>query len=78
MNELIKNGANVNAKSKTGRTPLMMAVISQEIILGKVLLLLENGANVNDVNNDNVNAIELARANNANPIVIQLLKKYMK
>ena len=78
IKELIKNGANVNAKSKTGRTPLMMAVISQEIILGKVLLLLENGANVNDVNNDNVNAIELARANNANPIVIQLLKKYMK
>lgn len=64
----IKNGADVNGKSfPHGNTPLMMAINSSkesEVILEIVNLLVENGANIHEVNCKNENALfDACRAN---------------
>ncbi|WP_048197572.1 ankyrin repeat domain-containing protein, partial [Methanocaldococcus sp. FS406-22] len=45
VKELIKKGANVNAKNRFGGTPLQAAVVGNHIEVVK--LLIENGADLN-------------------------------
>ena len=58
---LIAAGADVNAKSKSGFTPLLFAVRNAQIEALRVLL--EHGANVNDVAADGTSALNVAIVN---------------
>lgn len=61
--ELIKSGADVNAKNKQGRTPLYYALHGQGVLEGKeelILTLLKNGADVNVKDNDGKTIFERA------------------
>lgn len=57
-NMLIAKGANIDARDIYGSTPLMYAAKSGNTVLTK--LLLEKGAEVNAVNNDNETALYIA------------------
>ncbi|MCJ8328469.1 MAG: ankyrin repeat domain-containing protein [Lentisphaeria bacterium] len=54
---LIKRGADVNAKSKWGSRPLQLAVMGKPEI---VALLLENGANINDIDPHSMTLLQRA------------------
>lgn len=47
LEELIKAGANINSKTKRGRTPLHLAVIRGDA--GSVQYLIQKGANINTI-----------------------------
>ncbi len=60
VNELITKGANVNAKSHYGLTPLECAVWNGHIQLVK--LLIEKGADVNEKLDNDETALSIARS----------------
>jgi len=60
VNELIAKGANVNAKSHYGLTPLEGAVWNGHIELVK--LLIEKGADVNEKLDNNETALSIAQS----------------
>lgn len=72
VEELIRKGADVNAKNEEGRTALMYAAEfnkNPEVIK----VLLTNGADVNAKDKDGETALMSAVAFNKNPEVIQVL-----
>jgi ankyrin repeat protein len=56
--ELLNRGANVNAKDKDGKTPLMLAAVQDHDLI--VRSLLENDADVNVKDKDGNTALMLA------------------
>ena len=70
VNELLAKGADVNAKSRYGLTPLECAVWNDHIELVK--LLIERGADVNEKLDNNETALSIAESKNHSEI-IQLL-----
>ena len=60
VNELIVKGADVNAKSQDGLTPLECAVWNSHI--GLVKLLIAKGADVNEKLNNNETALSIAQS----------------
>ena len=70
---LVKQGANVSAKTAKGKTALMFAVKSGNISL--VRYLLDAGANVDAIDADGLTALRMAKANFAEDIEA-LLRSY--
>jgi len=60
VNELIAQGADVNAKSRDGLTPLQCAVWNGHV--GLVMLLIEKGADVNEKLDNNETALSIAQS----------------
>ncbi len=69
LEALIKSGADINAKSNNGGTPLMSAIGSASAMK----LLIAHGADVNAKNNDGWTPLELALLNGC-PEIIRLLE----
>jgi ankyrin repeat protein len=69
---LINHKANVNFKNKYGETALVMAIKKNDLAM--IRLLVESGANVN-ASYGSKSMIELAKAENAPPMIIDYLKK---
>ena len=65
---LINSGANVNAISELGFSPLHIATMNNNVHI--ITLLLDNGANINAADLNGNNALNLAN----NPLVIALLQ----
>lgn len=69
---MIDNGANVNARTTNGKTPLQKA--TEKNRLNIVNLLIRNGANVNAVySSENRTALHLASRNGYDKIVEALI-----
>jgi ankyrin repeat protein len=73
INYLIKNGANVNAKSKYGDTALIRASVWGRTIISKILL--EAGANIDDQNSLDVTALIAAADYAQLNMIIFLIEK---
>jgi ankyrin repeat protein len=71
VKELLKNGADVNAKKNNGNAPLIMA--SSEGFLEVVKELLLHGANVNTTLNNGFSSLTLASFNGHTEVVRELL-----
>jgi hypothetical protein len=69
---LIHAGADVNAATWRGGTPLMMAVAQEEIDV--IRILLDKGANVMAKAQNGMTALDLARKKNS-PVMIEMLEK---
>ena len=71
---LIKNGADINERSKTGRSPIIFAAqMNQNPQIIKELL--KKGANVNDTENHQQTPLMFAATYNSNPEIIKTLLK---
>ena len=68
---LISEGADVNARSRSGWTPLMYAASNSNLEI--VQLLLEKGADVNARNNNDWTPLMYAAGYSSNPEIKQLL-----
>jgi ankyrin repeat protein len=77
---MLDHGADVNAFDPLGRTPLMYAVVSDELPLDVVKLLIDRGADVNAKNRHKnsgdagITVLDIAKRN-GNPPIVQLLIK---
>ena len=67
---MIENGADVNAVTKNGNTPLTLAVGTGFQILK---LLLSNDVNTEHSNNENMRAIDIAKQKKLDKQIIALL-----
>jgi len=67
----IKNGADVNAQDKDGKTPLMAAVLNPNA--GVIDTLLKAGANINAQQNDGGTALMYAAISNPPEMIATLL-----
>lgn len=74
MQLLIDHKADVNAKSKTGWTPLMFAIMqdTDRDYLKPIQILLENNADVNSQNNSGLTALMLAGKRNESGVKLLL------
>jgi ankyrin repeat protein len=70
---LLAAGANVNARIRTGETPLMMATLKGDANVDKVIALIGKGADVNAKDPDGNTVLRHAAAAGASNIV-QILK----
>jgi ankyrin repeat protein len=70
---LLANGANINAVTSNGSTPLMMAVGLINANLEAVQALLSGRPTINAVNVQGQSALMIAAANTRNPAIISLL-----
>lgn len=83
VKDLINKGANVNFKDEFSRTPLLRTIgfqndFSQEK-LDIIKVLLKHGARINEVNDDQHNALTLAVDRGVNPeIALYLIEKGIK
>jgi len=66
VSELVSKGADVNAKSRYGLTPLQCAVWNNHIQLVK--LLIEKGADVNEKLDNGETALSIAKSKNRREI----------
>ena len=73
MQNLIRHGADVNAKNNTGMTPLMMAAEKGYIELLEVLLTAK--ADINSKNKAGKSALDLAEKNKHTHVVERLIKE---
>jgi ankyrin repeat protein len=69
FNYLLAVKANVNAPSRDGQTPLMMATMKGDINSNKVSALIKAGANVNARNQQGQSVLQHARAAGASNVV---------
>lgn len=63
IKKILEKGADPNIKSNNGITALMTAVLNKNI--SAVALLVDYGANIDDVTQDSVSAMTLAMSSNA-------------
>lgn len=73
MSELKKAGANINAQSKAGKTPLYLAVKKNDT--KKVKWLIANGADKSIASNDNITPLAWAKENNNQELIELLTEK---
>jgi uncharacterized protein len=73
VRQQIEAGANLNARSKRGQTPLMLAVENSYGRLEVVQLLIDRGADVNLVDEDGNSAVMIASEGNLSEAVTLLL-----
>ena len=71
--QMISQGANIDIKDNTGRTPLLNAIVAGQIEI--VSILLAKGANVNHEDNKGSTALILACENNY-PVITEMVSKY--
>ncbi len=76
VKELIKEGAEINQRSKDGNTPLIAAI--QMNCFETTDLLLKNGADIGCTNVSGENAIDIAKRNKNKKILTLLLSKRSK
>ena len=69
FNYLISRGVNVNAPSRDGETPLMMATMKGDVNAAKVIALIKAGALTNAKNRSGQSVLQYAHAAGASNIV---------
>lgn len=62
---LLAHGADVDARNSSGQTPLMFAAVRNECSDGMIQLLIESGADLYAVDNDQNTALDCANKENA-------------
>jgi len=75
FNFLLASGANVNATSRDGETPLMVAITKGDINYSKVVALIQARADVNARDKQGVSVLQYAKAAGA-PNLLQILKAH--
>jgi len=70
---LVENGADINAKDRNGRTPLLIAIEAND--LDTIKMLINKGANVNARNHGGLTLLDIAGKKGYTEIV-ELLKKH--
>lgn len=74
VKELIKRKADINIPGEFDQTPLHLAVLSGNLDIIK--LLLESGADINQVDERNLTALDYAKDEKDERIIVFLEKKY--
>ncbi len=75
---LVDGGADVNAKDREGRTPLMLAASSDTIPLDAIKLLLARGADVNARTPKGESALDFAQTRGSTAVTALLIKSGAK